>query len=76
MPGLFLISKNIENVFKQEADVSGTGFVITADRVPIADYCTFPSWQESFRLVVPRPGEQSRLFAIVRPFDNTVGFNF
>lgn len=49
-----------------------TAFAITDDRVQWIDFCTFPAWQESYRLVVPRPSERLRLFTFVRPFDNMV----
>ena len=61
-----------EPFLNKEGDVTATPFGITADRMAAIDFCTFPAWQESFRLVVPRPGEELRLFALVRPFDNQV----
>ena len=33
---------------------------------------TFFTLSEGFGLIVPRPGEESRLFAFVRPFQPTV----
>lgn len=35
------------------------------------DY-TFHTWSDGFRLVVPRPGEESRLFAFIGPFEPMV----
>lgn len=42
---------------------------ITLDRRELADEITFPIFEESIRLLAPRPSEEDRLFAFIRPFD-------
>nr|CAH0101184.1 unnamed protein product [Daphnia galeata] len=46
-------------------------FYLTMDRVERFDFTTF-IWSEGFRLVVPRSGEESRLFAFIGPFQPMV----
>ncbi|XP_032796243.2 glutamate [NMDA] receptor subunit 1 [Daphnia magna] len=46
-------------------------FYLTMDRAERMDY-TFHTWSDGFRLVVPRPGEESRLFAFIGPFEPMV----
>jgi glutamate receptor, ionotropic, invertebrate len=41
------------------------------DRVERFDY-TASTWSEPFSFVAPRPGEESRLFAFIRPFQPMV----
>ena len=36
------------------------------------DFALFPAWYEVFRLVVPAPEEENRLFAFIGPFSLTV----
>lgn len=54
---------------KNYKDINGIGtcFFLTMDRVERFDFTSF-IWAEGFRLVLPRPGEGSRLFAFIRPF--------
>lgn len=42
------------------------------NRVQRLDYTTHPGWVDGFRLVVPRLGEESRLFAFIGPFEPLV----
>lgn len=42
-------------------------FYLTMDRAERMDYSSF-TWVDGFSLVIPNPGEESRLFAFVRPF--------
>jgi hypothetical protein len=44
------------------------------DRVERMDYSFF-TWTDGFSLVVPNPGEESRLFAFVRPFQPWVNYH-
>lgn len=48
-------------------------FYLTMDRVERMDYSFF-TWVDGFSLVVPNPGEESRLFAFVRPFQPWVNY--
>ena len=41
------------------------------DRKEDVDF-TYAIWAETIDLVVPRPGEESRLFAFIRPFQPMV----
>lgn len=43
--------------------------VITPERRSLADEITHPMFEESVRLLVPRPSEEDRLFAFILPFD-------
>ena len=43
------------------------------DRKEDVDF-TYAIWAETIDLVVPRPGEESRLFAFIRPFQPKVTF--
>lgn len=38
------------------------------------DFARFFGWQDDYRMIKPKPGEQDRLFAFVRPFAPTVIF--
>lgn len=44
------------------------------DRVERFDY-TASAWSEAFSFVAPRPGQESRLFAFIGPFQPMVGYN-
>ncbi|XP_046454085.1 ionotropic receptor 93a-like isoform X2 [Daphnia pulex] len=46
-------------------------FYLTMDRVERMDF-TSHTWSEGFSLIVPRPAEESRLFAFIGPFQPTV----
>ncbi len=48
-------------------------FYLTMDRVERMDF-TSHTWSEGFSLIVPRPAEESRLFAFVGPFQPTVSY--
>jgi hypothetical protein len=50
-------------------------FYLTMDRVERFDFTTF-IWSEGFRLIVPRSGEESRLFAFIGPFQPMVSYQF
>ncbi|KAK4012523.1 hypothetical protein OUZ56_024762 [Daphnia magna] len=64
--GLFYQLINEEGI-----DGLANSFYLTMDRVARMDY-TFLTWGDGFSLVVPRPGEENRLFAFVGPFQPTV----
>ena len=55
----------------QNIDAVNDGFIITVDRLEKMDF-TYMIWAETQDLVVPKPGEESRLFAFVRPFQPMV----
>lgn len=55
----------------QDIDGIACSFSISLDRKERMDF-SFLTWSEAYRLVVPRPGEESRIFAFVRPFQPTV----
>ncbi len=44
------------------------------DRGERFDY-TASAWSEAFSFVAPRPGQESRLFAFIGPFQPMVGYN-
>ncbi|XP_046453943.1 ionotropic receptor 93a-like [Daphnia pulex] len=54
---------------QNDQDINGIvpSFFLSMDRVERFDFTSF-IWAEGFRLVLPRPGEESRLFAFIRPF--------
>ncbi|XP_032779707.2 ionotropic receptor 93a isoform X1 [Daphnia magna] len=58
----------------EEKDIDGIicAFGLTLDRMKRMDYTSSFSWVDGFSLVVPRPGEESRLFAFTGPFQPTV----
>ena len=56
--------------FKDIDGVAG-GFYITLDRKERMDFTSF-IWSDDFGLVAPRPGEESRLFAFIGPFQSMV----
>jgi hypothetical protein len=43
------------------------------DRVERMDF-TSHTWSEGFSLIVPRPAEESRLFAFIGPFQPTASY--
>ncbi|XP_057378577.1 probable glutamate receptor [Daphnia carinata] len=57
-----------------DKDIDGiaTNFYLTLNRMQRMDYTTHYGWADGFRLVVPRLGEESRLFAFIGPFEPTV----
>lgn len=52
-------------------DFAPLGLIPSPDRNAQVDF-SFPTGMEPFRLVVPYPKEESRLFATVRPFQSSV----
>ncbi|XP_046454942.1 glutamate receptor 3-like [Daphnia pulex] len=60
---LLMNDKNIEGI--------AVGFYPTMDRVKRFDF-TASAWSEGFSFVVPRPEEESRLFAFIGPFQPLV----
>lgn len=38
----------------------------------LLDAATFPTWEEAYRMVIPRPSEKKRMLAFIDPFDGTV----
>ncbi|XP_057374698.1 ionotropic receptor 93a-like isoform X2 [Daphnia carinata] len=48
------------------------GFGLTLDRMKRMGYTSSFVWVDGFSLVVPKPGEESRLFAFTGPFQPTV----
>lgn len=55
----------------QEIDGIGSGFVPTLDRLEKMDFAHFV-WFEPYTMIVPRPGEEPRLFAFIAPFQPQV----
>ena len=55
----------------QEIDGASIGIILTAESKKKMDLAYYV-WTEFCTLIVPRPGEQSRLLALVHPFDLTV----
>ncbi|KAI9553417.1 hypothetical protein GHT06_021321 [Daphnia sinensis] len=56
----------------EDVDGIATNFYLTLNRIQRMDYTTHHGWVDGFRLVVPRLGEESRLFAFIGPFERTV----
>jgi ionotropic glutamate receptor len=56
---------------EQEIDGASTGITLTLENKKKMDLAYF-AWSEPFKMVVPRPGETSRLLAFVYPFDPLV----
>jgi hypothetical protein len=56
---------------KKEADASSVGFIPTPERKSMFDFAYF-LLAEPQAMVVPRPREEPRLFAFIRPFQPTV----
>ncbi|KAI9553418.1 hypothetical protein GHT06_021322 [Daphnia sinensis] len=59
-------------VHDKDIDGIAQNFYLTMNRVQRMDYTTHPGWVDRFRLVVPRLGEESRLFAFIGPFEPKV----
>ncbi|XP_046635987.1 glutamate receptor ionotropic, delta-2-like isoform X2 [Daphnia pulicaria] len=55
----------------KEIDGASTGITLTLENKKKMDLAYF-AWSEPFKMVVPRPGEKSRLLAFVYPFDPLV----
>lgn len=58
-------------MIEQEVDASAIGFISTPERKLVMDLAYF-IWTEPYAMVVPRPGEEPRLFAFIRPFQPLV----
>ncbi|XP_045025966.1 glutamate receptor ionotropic, delta-1 [Daphnia magna] len=59
----------IEN---NEVDGFAVVFIATPERKKKMDFTSFFGWSESYTMVVPRPEEESRLFAFIWPFQPSV----
>lgn len=57
--------------FLQDVDGIACSFFLTMDRVERMDF-TFHTFSDGFSLVVPKPEEESRLFAFIGPFQPNV----
>ena len=60
---------------KQQADLMISGFVANPERYKIIDI-SVPVLIDPYHLVVPRPKEESRLLAPVRPFQPIVSLYY
>lgn len=49
-----------------------SGLGVSETRLKVVDMATFFTWEDSYRMVVPIPSEEDRLFAFIKPFDLTV----
>nr|CAH0101189.1 unnamed protein product [Daphnia galeata] len=66
-----LQNDNTLTVVSQNCDGIINAFYLTMDRAERFDY-TASAWSEGFSFAMPRPGEESRLFAFVGPFQPRV----
>lgn len=75
----FFFNKKSKNFpfYSDTKEVDGllAGLVITPDRKERMDY-TSMIWTEPFTLVVPKPEQESRLLAFIRPFQPLVNYKF
>ena len=55
----------------KEVDISTLCIVPTPERALYMDF-SYPVAIESYKLLVPKPGKESRLFGPIRPFENMV----
>ena len=55
----------------QEVDALVNGLAVSPERKKIMDFSYF-IWTEPYTMVVPRPGEVPRLFALIWPFQPIV----
>lgn len=55
----------------KEVDSTLIGLAITPERYEKMDF-TFYHWIEPYSMVVPRPGEEEKIFAFIRVFQPTV----
>ena len=58
-------------MYLKDIDGISSGFYVTLDRKERMDFTSF-TWSDDFGLVEPRPGEESRLFAFIGPFQSMV----
>ncbi|XP_057369972.1 glutamate receptor 1-like [Daphnia carinata] len=56
----------------KEVDGFAVVFIATPERKKIMDFTSFFGWSDSYVMVVPRPEEESRLFAFIWPFEPAV----
>ncbi|XP_046447431.1 glutamate receptor ionotropic, kainate 2-like isoform X2 [Daphnia pulex] len=63
-----LVLKLVED---KELDGSSRFIIATYERMKSTDFAFF-MWAEPLAMVVPRPGEEPRIFAFVHPFQSTV----
>ncbi|KZS03572.1 Uncharacterized protein APZ42_033783 [Daphnia magna] len=62
----------ILNLFAdKEIDGSTMGLIATPERKKMIDLAYF-MWTEPFNMIVPKPGEEPRLFAFIKPFQSWV----
>lgn len=59
----------------QEADGILGSLVSNPDRAARVDFTSAHIWTEPYTLVVPKPKQQSRIFAFIRPFQPMVHSN-
>lgn len=57
----------------QEYDGVATSLMVTPARQQYCDFTTSLTWFEAYSLISPKPKQESRLFAFIRPFDPMVG---
>jgi ABC-type amino acid transport substrate-binding protein len=57
-----------------QVDALLNGLTATPERKKWVDF-TYMIWTEPWTMVVPRPGEESRLFAFTKPFQSKVPLN-
>ena len=56
---------------KQKLDGSSRFVIANYDRLKSVDFAYY-MWAESLAMVVPRPGQEPRIFTFVHPFQSTV----
>ncbi|XP_059350480.1 glutamate receptor ionotropic, delta-2-like [Daphnia carinata] len=61
------VQAGLNQLIKKEVDISTLCIVPTLERTQHMEF-SYPVAIESFKLLVPKPGEESRLFGPVRPF--------
>ncbi|XP_046446908.1 uncharacterized protein LOC124196138 [Daphnia pulex] len=65
------IAVTLNLIAEREVDGSPVGFIPTPERAIKMDFAYFLT-AEPHAMVVPRPGEEPRLFAFIRPFQSSV----
>ncbi|EFX79723.1 hypothetical protein DAPPUDRAFT_103904 [Daphnia pulex] len=65
------IAVTLNLIAEKEIDASSLGFIPTPERKKVVDFAYFLS-AEPQAMVVPRPGEEPRLLAFIRPFQSSV----
>lgn len=56
----------------QELDTAASSLLGTPERLKLCDFTTSWIWTENYSLIGPKPAQESRLFAFIRPFDSMV----